>query len=152
MTSSNCWSHRVDNYYGILFKGKTSTSDSELLNCNKLLIVCVCVCANMCFVLICVQLCFFPGSWIDMTRGEFELNWREIAQEWAMEGGGAPSRAKEKLMRALSRAFPGLREIKEKAKKDGNEYLRRVFMAPVDVMNREFHNFTSELGAVFTGV
>ena len=87
-----------------------------------------------------------------MKRGEFELNWPAIAQEWAMEGGASPSGAKSLLMKALSRAIPGLREIKAKAKKDGNKYLRRVFMVPVDVMNREFHNFTSELGAVFTGV
>ena len=114
--------------------------------------VCVCVCANMCFVLMCVRLYFFPGSWIDMRRGEFELNWPAIAQEWAMEGGAAPFRVTNMLMRALSRGFPGLREIKAKAKKDGNGYLRRVFMAPVDVMNGKFHNFTSELGAGFTGV
>ena len=91
------------------------------------------------FVFMCVRLYFFPGSWIDITRGEFELNWREIAQEWAMEGGGERGKATEMLMKALSRGFPGLREIKEEAIKVGNEYLRRGFIAPVDVMNGKFH-------------
>ena len=74
-----------------------------------------------------------------MRRGEFELYWPEIAQEWSMEGGAAACSSKDMLMRELSRAFPGLREIKEKAKRDGREYLRRVFMAPVDLMNGKFH-------------
>ena len=112
--------------------------------------VCVCVFVYVCacmrgcgceclLVFMCVRLYFFCGSRIDMRRGEFELNWPEIAQEWSMEGGAAACSSKDMLMRALSRAFPGLREIKEKAKKDGREYLRRVFMAPVDVMNGKFH-------------
>ena len=87
-----------------------------------------------------------------MRRGEFELNWPETTQAWVLESGANSSFATQLLMRALSRGFPGFREIKEKAKKDGRKYVRRVFTAPVDVMNREFHNFTSELGAVFTGL
>ena len=87
----------------------------------------------------CLWLYFFPGSWIDISRGEFELNWPEITQEWTIGGGASPWRATEMLLNALSKAFPGIREIKEKVKKDGREYLRRVFMAPVDVMNGKFH-------------
>ena len=109
--------------------------------------LCVCVCVRACMrarVHVCVraQSCFFHGSWIDMTRGKFELNsWPAIAKEWFLqkERGSDPSDATSMLRKGLPRAFPDLREIKEEANKEGTQYLRRVFMAPVDLMNGELY-------------
>ena len=74
--------------------------------------------------------------------GKFELQrWPDIAQEWyeQKERGSERSDATSMLRKGLPRAFPGLYELKDEARKEGTQYIKRVFAAPNSLMQGTEH-------------
>ena len=114
--------------------------------------MCVCVCVRACVrvcVCVCERLGFFPISWIDIKAGTFEINrWSAVAREWSMhrKPDSTPDQASRRLRKRLSISFPKLHEITQEAKKEGSQYLRRVFIVDVCVLMGEC--FNSEFGSV----